>query len=418
MTPADLSRTVLHAVRRAVDENALRAPVPARVRVERTRPGGSGDYACAVALQLAGPAELPALEVARILRERVAAEPGIGRVEITGPGFLSFTLDAPSDSDLAVLHAVREQGIAYGHGGALRDEILQFHHAREVRAAVTAHAVRRLLVSQGARVRITCDEAGDPEWSRLGVTVDAHGTPPVPLPRIRPVPAGATAGELLERLGADAVRWGLLRPAGHDRAPLGDDLLVQGEANPLFRVRYAHARARALTRGAAALGFTSEPREPLEPVAHEGADLAASEGAAHATHAEPAPYESAHATHVEPAPYESAHAVHKGAEPLAHAAAAPSPPPEAAARPLLDLLADHPGVLLAAARHRAPDRVARQLEAVAHAFFDFHDSCPPLPSGDEKPSAAHRSRLALAEAAGTVLAGGLSLLGISAPAHL
>ncbi|WP_032758579.1 DALR anticodon-binding domain-containing protein, partial [Streptomyces alboviridis] len=88
------------------------------------------------------------------------------------------------------------------------------------------------------------------------------------------------------------------------------------------------------------------------------------------------------------------------------------------ARPLLDLLADHPGVLLAAARHRAPDRVARQLEAVAHAFFDFHDSCPPLPSGDEKPSAAHRSRLALAEAAGTVLAGGLSLLGISAPAYL
>ncbi|MDV9197628.1 arginine--tRNA ligase, partial [Streptomyces sp. Wh19] len=34
VTPADLSRTVLHAVRRAVDENALRAPVPARVRVE------------------------------------------------------------------------------------------------------------------------------------------------------------------------------------------------------------------------------------------------------------------------------------------------------------------------------------------------------------------------------------------------
>ncbi|MFJ7057233.1 ArgS-related anticodon-binding protein NrtL [Streptomyces griseobrunneus] len=390
MTPADLSRTVLHAVRRAVDENVLRAPVPARVRVERTRPGGSGDYACAVALQLAGPAELPALEVARILRERVAAEPGIGRVEITGPGFLSFTLDAPSDSDRAVLDAVREQGIAYGHGVALRDEILRFHHAREVRAAVTAHAVRRLLVSQGARVRISCEEAGDPEWSRLGVTVDAHGTPPVPLPRIRPVPAGATAGELLERLGADAVRWGLLRPAGHDRAPLGDDLLVQGEANPLFRVRYAHARARALTRGAAALGFTSEPGKPLEPAAHKGAEPR--------THAEPAARVGP-----APAPYESP---------------APSPYTEAPARPLLDLLADHPGVLLAAARHRAPDRVARQLEAVAHAFFDFHDSCPPLPSGDEKPSAAHRSRLALAEAAGTVLAGGLSLLGISAPAYL
>ncbi|MFE3404450.1 ArgS-related anticodon-binding protein NrtL [Streptomyces anulatus] len=360
MTPADLSRTVLRAVRRAVDEGALRAPVPARVRVERTRPGGSGDYACAVALQLAAPAALPALEVAAVLRERVAAEPGVGRVEITGPGFLSFTLDAPAAGDRAVLDAVRDQGLAYGHGDALREEILQFHHAREVRAAVTAHAVRRLVVAQGARVRVSCAEASDPDWARLGVTVDAHGTPPVPLTGIRPVPAGATAGELLERLGPDATRWGLLRPAGHDRAALGPDLLVQGEANPLFRVRYAHARARALTRGAALLGFTSG-HDP------DG------EG---------------------PFPYDGA------------------------ARPLLDLIADHPGVLLAGARHRAPDRVARQLEAVAHAFFDFHDSCPPLPAGDEKPSAAHRARLALAEAAGTVLAGGLSLLGIRAPEHL
>ncbi|MGW3330943.1 ArgS-related anticodon-binding protein NrtL [Streptomyces rubiginosohelvolus] len=360
MTPADLSRTVLHAVRRAVDEDALRAPVPARVRVERTRPGGSGDYACAVALQLAGPAELPALEVARILRERVAAEPGVGLVEITGPGFLSFTLDAPAASDRAVLAAVREQGLAYGHGDTLRDEIHQLHHAREVRAAVTAQAVFRLLVAQGARGRTTCEQAPDPDWVRLGVTVNAYGTPPTPLTGIRPVPAGATAGELLERLGPDGARWGLLRAAGHDRAALGPELLVQGEANPLFRVRYAHARARALTRGAAALGFTAE---------------AAPDGES-------------------PAPYDPT------------------------ARPLLDLIADHPGVLLAGARLRAPDRVARQLEAVAHAFFDFHDSCLPLPAGDEKPSAAHRARLAIAEAAGTVLAGGLSLLGIRAPEHL
>ncbi|MFH9267115.1 ArgS-related anticodon-binding protein NrtL [Streptomyces sp. NPDC017546] len=380
MTPADLSRTVLRAVRRAVDEDALRAPVPARVRVERTRPGGSGDYACAVALQLARPAALPALEVARILRERVASEPGVGRVEITGPGFLSFTLDAPAESDRAVLDAVREQGLAYGHGDALRDETLRFHHVREVRAAVTADAVRRLVIAQGARARVSCDETSDPDWARLGVTVDAHGTPPAPLTGIRPVPAGATAGELLERLGPDAARWGLLRPAGHDRAVLGPELLVQGEANPLFRVRYAHARARALTRGAALLGFTAEP----------------------AAYGDPTPYGESHAAYGEgPAAY--------GAGPV---------PRVGAARPLLDLIADHPGALLSAARHRAPDRVARQLEAVAHAFFGFHDSCPPLPAGDEKPSAAHRARLALAEAAGTVLAGGLSLLGIRAPEHL
>lgn len=354
VTPADLSRTVLHAVRRAVDEDALRAPVPARVRVERTRPGGSGDYACAVALQLAGPAALPAREVAALLRDRVVGAPGIGRVEITGPGFLNFTLDADSDGAARSVRVrqVLEQGLRYGWGAECAGQVHQLHHRREVRAAVLAGTVMRMLRAQGALGRVTCEEASDPDWARLGVTVDANGRPPVPLAQTRPVPAGATAGELLERLGADATRWGLLRPAGHDRAHLGDDLLLQGEANPLFLVRYAHARSRALSREAERLGFTA------------GYDVDVDAPALHAA------------------------------------------------------LADHPGALASAARHQAPDRLARHLETVAHAFFDFHDACPALPVGDEKPSAAHRSRLALAEAAGTVLAGGLSLLGISAPEHL
>ncbi|MEU5714250.1 ArgS-related anticodon-binding protein NrtL [Streptomyces sp. NPDC020403] len=418
MTPADLSRTVLHAVRRAVDEDVLRAPVPARVRVERTRPGGSGDYACAVALQLAGPAGLPPRGVAELLRERVAGAPGIGRVEITGPGFLNFTLDASADADAraARVREAVERGLRYGWVTTGAGPLRRLHHPREIRSAVVAQSVGRLLRTQGDQVLIGCTQEPGPGWDRLG----AHGAPrartgestealpvpveaeksteirplpvgsgestevrPVPvgtgestevrpapagtgestelppLPvgsgestEIRPVPAGATADALVERLGADATRWGLLRPAGHDHAPLGGDLLVQTEANPLFLVRYAHARARALLREGERLGLTAAYEEDVDA-------------------------------------------------PALHAA-----------------LADHPGVLAAAARHHAPDRLARHLETVAHAFFDFHDACPPLPAGDEKPSAAHRSRLALAEAAGTVLAGGLSLLGISAPEHL
>nr|WTB33705.1 DALR anticodon-binding domain-containing protein [Streptomyces sp. NBC_00830] len=353
MTPAELSSTVLHAVRRAVDEDALRAPVPARVRVERTRPGGSGDYACAVALQLAGAAARPAREVAEILRDRVAGAPGIGRVEVTGPGFLNFTLDASADARArdALVHDVLTRGARYGHGDALAGDVLQLSHAREVRAAVTAHALRTIARTQGVLVRTSCDGSPDPDWARLGVDIDAPREPAASPAVVRPVPAGAAAGELLERLGSDAVRWGLLRPAGHDRAPLGDELLVQSAGNPLFLVRYAHSRARALTRGAALLGFDRLYDEDVEA-------------------------------------------------------------------PLLRALADYPDALAAAARHRAPDRLARHLEDVAHAFFDFQDSASPLPVGDEKPSAAHRSRLAVAEAAGTVLAGGLSLLGVSAPEHL
>ncbi len=55
---------------------------------------------------------------------------------------------------------------------------------------------------------------------------------------------------------------------------------------------------------------------------------------------------------------------------------------------------------------------------VADATLEFLTYGAVLPTGEEKPSAAHRARLALAEAAGTVLAGGLTLLGIDAPEHL
>ncbi|WP_277816020.1 DALR anticodon-binding domain-containing protein, partial [Streptomyces graminilatus] len=129
--------------------------------------------------------------------------------------------------------------------------------------------------------------------------------------------------------------------------------LVQRESNPLFRVRYAYARTRALGRNAADLGF------------------------------------AAYAGDLTDVP---------------------------AAAPLHLALADHPRVLLGAATHRAPDRLARHLVTLADATLAFIPTV--LPLGDEKPSAAHRARLALTEAAGTVLAGGLSLLGIDAPEFL
>lgn len=130
------------------------------------------------------------------------------------------------------------------------------------------------------------------------------------------------------------------------------------QASPLFRVQYAHARACALSRNARDLGFRS-----------------------------------------------GAHA---------HAAAGTGVACGPSGAALLALLADHRRI----SEQSVPARHARHLVAVGDAFFDFHDQCPPLPSGDEKPRAAHRARLALVEATGTVLAGGLTQLGVSAPAHL
>ncbi|MEU6824423.1 ArgS-related anticodon-binding protein NrtL [Streptomyces atriruber] len=411
MTPVELSRTVLRAMRHAVDAGELSVAVPVAagsVRVERPRPGGCGDFATNVALQIAGAAGRSPRDVAEVLSPRLAAEPGIAGVDITGPGFLNITL-AGARAD-AVVREIRERGGCYGHVHPDTGGVAQIHVPREIRAAVLADSARRILRSQGVLVRVTCDGApdgasddasddvSDPAWAdaldALDVRIDAYGRPPEPLPTLRPVPAASTgsAGPAPLRLGRDATRWALLHPAPHDHPRItpeqgGDEHLVQRESNPLFRVRYAYARSRALTRNAAELGFDAQPGDITDPVSPAGP-------------AGPAGRTSP-------------------VDPLGPAASA-----------LLDALGDYPATLASAGRHRAPDRLARQLVVIADAFLAFQ-SAPQaaapqaaaphgavLPLGDEKPSAAHRARLALAEAAGTVLAGGLSLLGISAPEFL
>ncbi|MFF8838721.1 ArgS-related anticodon-binding protein NrtL [Streptomyces sp. NPDC015130] len=319
MTPADLSLTVLHAVRRAVDDGALRVEVPPTIKVERARPGGAGEYASNVALTLARSAGRSAREVAGIIEERLRDAPGLRGVEITGPGFLNFVLRG--DAGGGVVRRIRDAGSSYGHGAALAGTTVRFAEVTESRAVLVTEVVVGLLRSQGAEAGA---DGGDGE--RVYVHPGAYD---------------------VERLGRDAARWALLRAAPHDRPLDGAALLARHERNALFRVQYAYSRVRRLLVNGEQLGVRPEWEVLVDAPA------------------------------------------------------------------LLGLLGDHPAVLLAAARHRAPDRVARHLEALADALLAFQHTV--LPLGDEKPSAAHRSRLALAEAAGTVLAGGLSVLGISAP---
>ncbi|MCX4829339.1 DALR anticodon-binding domain-containing protein [Streptomyces sp. NBC_01016] len=370
MTPAELSRTVLRAVRRAVDDGELDAAVCAageeRIVVERPRAGGQGDYATNVALQLARPAGRPPRQVAEILSRRLGESPGIDGVVVTGPGFLNVRLSESASASGAlvaeILSAGERYGFAEGATATATGQVVQLHAPDEVRALVVMDSVARLLRSQGFLVRTSCAGRPRPEWvDVLGVQVDASGSAPIDV-NVRPVPAPADPVPL----GRDAARWALLHPAAHDRPRIGDDEhkhehLAQRESNPLFRVRYAHARTHALTRNAADLGFTADLARPADT----------------AGHAEDVP----------------------GHEDL------------------VAVLADHPRILRAAAEQHAPDRLARHLVGVADTFMA--SLCPAvLPQGEEKPSAAHRARLALAEAVGTVLAGGLTLLGIDAPEHL
>ncbi|MEV5779892.1 ArgS-related anticodon-binding protein NrtL [Streptomyces sp. NPDC048448] len=416
MTPVELSRTVLRAVRRAVDAGELSVAVPARAVVAPPGPGGCGDYATNIALQLARPAGRSAVQVAEILLPHLVGTDGVADVAITGPGFLNIRLGG---ADSAVASLVREIGRgSYGHGDALAGQVvpLRIPMPYDIRAEVVADALVRIIATQGGQALVQHAEPPHAEPSHAGLrhaepshtglrhaklphtdpshtdlshtdlfdTVPSHTDPPGVAPShtdLRPggprhpegthpltpapsAPAPTAPGALTTPvtlrpvpapedptpLGPDAARWALLHPAGHDRPRIDAGHLLQRESNPLFRVRYAHARTRALTRNAAALGFTGTPGDV------PGAD------------------------------------------------------------DLLGALAEYPRALRVAATHRAPDRLARQLVTTADAFLALQHLV--LPLGDEKPSAAHRARLALAEATGTVLAGGLSLLGISAPDYL
>ena len=395
VTPVELSRTVLRAVRRAVEGGELSVTVPEKASVTVPGAGGWGDYATNIALQLARPAGETPRRVAELLRPHLVGAHGVSGVEITGPGFLNIRLMRGSAVSVALVEEILRRGPRYGFvDEASTSHPLHLHAPHEPRALVVMDVVARLLRSQGIRVRTSCDARPEPEWAAvLGVGVGAsvgvgvggeadteNGAPDSPAPldaidaidvdditdvRLVPVPVSDPAALLaLLALGPDAARWALLHPAAHDRPRLTAEHLVQREGNPLFRVRYAYARTRAVSRNAADLGFTATPGDVQD--------------------------------------VRDAQDAQEDTTPLV--------------APLLTHLADHPRLLARAAAHRTPDLLARHLVAVADATLALLPAT--LPLGDEKPSAAHRARLALAEAAGAVLAGGLSLLGIDAPEHL
>jgi arginyl-tRNA synthetase len=78
---------------------------------------------------------------------------------------------------------------------------------------------------------------------------------------------------------------------------------------------------------------------------------------------------------------------------------------------LLGALAELPWRAAQAVRQRDVVPFERQLVLVADAYHDVHERCPALPKGDEPPSTRHAARLTLAEAVRIALNNGLRTLG-------
>lgn len=175
-----------------------------------------------------------------------------------------------------------------------------------------------------------------------------------------------TLEDLVEEVGVDAARYSLIRYPVDSPLTLDLDLLVQRtNDNPVYYVQYAHARIASVIRNAAELGiigpdFSAWNSDEFDPSLLENER----EGQ------------------------------------------------------LLGLLADYPRVVASAAELREPHRVARHLEEVATGYHKFYDQCRVLPQGDEPATALTVARLWLCAATQQVIANGLDLLGVSAPARM
>jgi len=164
-----------------------------------------------------------------------------------------------------------------------------------------------------------------------------------------------TLRDLIDEVGADAVRWFLIARKPDSQLTFDIDLArQQSNDNPVFYVQYAHARVCSLLRQAQEKGLDHDQAQGLAALAQLD---------------------------------------------------------DALSLELMNEISRYPEVVEAAGVALEPHLVAQYLRELAHAFHTWYHGTPVLVDD----AATRNVRLALACAARQTLANGLGLLGVSAP---
>jgi arginyl-tRNA synthetase len=372
------------------------ASIAARMRGEEVPEGGyTGDYVGELATELAaegaGPDDLERLAAlgTEAMRKRIA-----GTLERFGVRFdLYFSERTLHEADAVegVVAELRERGHVYDSEGAVWLRTTEFGDDKD----------RVLIREGGAPTYFAADIAYHRDklargWQRLidplgsdhhgyvprmrasmaalGADPDAYEAPIMQLVQI--VDGGdrarmskrkgqfVTLDELLDDIGADAVRFFMLQRSHDTALDLDLDLArSQSQDNPVYYVQYAHARICSILRKAADEGGPGS--------AEEIAAAAKADGALDA-------------------------------------------PAEPSERALVQRLLEFPGEVVTAAERRAPHRLCAYATSTAADFHSFYRDCQVVGAGD----GVEPARLALCVAARDTIAGTLGLLGVSAPERM
>ncbi len=261
MTPAELSTTIVSCLSEAVAAGEVALDVPETVTVERPRNRDHGDWATNVALQLAKTAGMPPRALAEVLATRLAAAPGVARVDVAGPGFLNITVDAAAAGELA--RTVVEAGTAYGTGtsGVGQKVNLEFVsanptgpiHIGGVRWAAVGDSLARVLQATGAEV------AREYYFNDHGAQIDRFARSLLARAKGEPVPEDGYGGSYIDEIAAQVLAAGARR-AGAGR-PAGG-LPARGRRPDVRRDQGASCTTSASTSTCTSTRTTCTPRAP------------------------------------------------------------------------------------------------------------------------------------------------------------
>jgi len=182
--------------------------LPDVVSVERPRQPGHGDYASALALQVAKKAGVPPAELAQAIASKLGGNPAIQSVEIAGPGFLNIRLSSAAAG--VVAGVIVEQGGAYGHGPALTGQRVNLEfvsanptgplHIGGVRWAAVGDALARQLRAEGAEVTT------EYYFNDAGAQIDRFARSLLAAARHENPPDDGYAGEYISEIAGTLVK--------------------------------------------------------------------------------------------------------------------------------------------------------------------------------------------------------------------
>jgi len=228
----------------------------ANVTVQLTRPKQKehGDYACNVAMPLAGCLNQSPRAIAENILSRVVWPDEVEGTEIAGPGFINIRLKGASEAD--VVKKVVSEGPSYGHAGSRSDSdriCLEFvsanptgpMHVGHGRGAVVGDALGRILKARaydvhreyyindaGAQIGVLASSL----WKRVqqqagrDIELEAGEYPGEYLIEVASQLLEEYSFDQLDEMEHDAKRWPLLVDYAIDKmmAMIRDDLAALG----------------------------------------------------------------------------------------------------------------------------------------------------------------------------------------------